>query len=389
MLNESEIEKEIEISVPRAELERLIDDETQHVQKEVAIDGFRKGRVPLTLIKSKYAESLKAQALDRLVRETYLSVVQEKQWHPAAQAELRHVEEGDPMKFQLYVEVIPEFEIDNYRNIEVFKELPMPDDFLLEQGMDVLREQHATVIEVERGAAVDDLVTVDIETGGQGTSDRRTDQTVRIGDRSLPDELNRTLVGAKRSDTRTIEVDGHTHKILIKSVKEKILPEINDDFAARLKVANADELKKTLLEGLRKQEEKRVIEEVKESISEVLLERIRFNVPKTLIQKEYEKILKEYNLPDSDSNRERFWNAAEKRIRFNLILEKIAAQENLHVSEAEILDLVARTGMQLTEHNRNDVIDYLGTILTREKTLNFLYDNAKISTKDRIVTQRR
>lgn len=262
----------------------------------------------------------------------------------------------------------------------------MPDDFLLEQGMNALREQHATVVEVERGAAVDDLVTVDIETGGQGTMGRRIDQTLRIGDRTLPDELNRALVGAKRSDTREVAIDGISHKIVVKNVQEKVLPEINDEFAARLKIANADELKRKLLEGLRKQEERRIVDEVKESISEILLERVKLHVPRTPVQKEYEKILKEYDLPDSDSNRERFWTPAEKRIKFNLILEKIAAQENLQVSESEILDLVARTGMELTEHNRHDIIDYLGGILTREKTLNFLYDNAKVSTKDRIVT---
>lgn len=386
LLKESEIEKEIEISVARSQLDRLIDDETIQVQKEVAIDGFRKGRVPLALIKRRYADSLRAQAMDRLVRESYLSVVQERQWHPAAQAELRHVEEGDPIKFQLYVEVIPEFKVENYRNIEVFKESSMPDDFLLEQGLNALREQHATVVEVARGAAVDDLVTADIETVGQGTVDRRDDQTLRIGDRALPDELNRTLVGARRSETREVTIDGIPHRITIKRVQEKVLPEINDEFAARLKVTNVAEMKGKLLEGLRKQEERRIVDDVKESISEILLERVKLNVPRTPVQKEYEKIIREYNLPDSDSNRERFWAVAEKRIKFNLILEKIAAQENLHVPESEILDLVARTGMELTEHNRNDVIDYLGGILTREKTLNFLHDNAKISTKERIIT---
>jgi trigger factor len=386
LLNDSEIEKEMEISVPLSELERLIKDETDRVQKELAIDGFRKGRVPRTLIKSKYGDSLRAQAMDRLVKQSYLSVLTEKKWQPASQAELRQIEEGDPIKFSLVVEVIPEFNVENYLNIEIFKESPVPDDFLLEQGLNALKEQHAVIKDVERPAVVDDLVTMDIEIIEKGRSQHQNDQTVRIGDRSLPDELNRVLVGIKKAEKKEIQIGEKLYRINVKTIKENISPQIDEDFAARLKFANIEELKRTLLENIKKQEEKRTEDELKESISEVLLQRIKFQIPNSLAQKEYEKILKDYGLPDSESNKERFWSVAEKRIRFNLILEKIAEKENLQVPESEIMDLITKIGMKLTEQNRSEVIEYLGSILNREKTLTYLYENAKISEKSRIIT---
>ena len=376
----------MEISVPHSELERLINEETERVQKELAIDGFRKGRVPQTLIKSKYGDSLKTQAMDKMVKQAYLSVLREKKWQPAGQAELRQIEDGDPIKFNLFVEVIPEFNVENYLNIEIFKESPIPDDFLLEQGLNALKEQHAVIKEVERPAVVDDLITMDIEIIEKGRSQQENDQTVRIGDRSLPDELNRALVGMKSAEKKEIQVGEKSYRINVKSIKEKILPQIDEEFATRLKFANIEELKRKLLENIKKQEEKRTEDELKESISEVLLQRIKFQIPNTLVQKEYEKILKDYGLPDSESNKERFWSIAEKRIRFNLIMERIAEKENLQVSESEIMDLITRIGMRLTEQNRSDVIEYLGSILNREKTLTYLYENAKISEKSRIIT---
>lgn len=386
ILNETDTTKEIEITVPRTKLEEIVNQETENVRKDLKIDGFRRGRVPTTLIKSKYADSIKAQAMDRLVRETYLSFVKDKGWHVAGQAEIRNIEDADPIKIALYVEVIPEFNVNNYLNIEAYKEPPSPDDFLLQQGMNALREQYATINEVHRPAVVDDLLTIDIEIKEKGKSRKESDQTVRIGDRAIPDELNRAFVGMKISDRKQVAVGDAKYMISVKKIEERILPEVDDAFAAKLNLSDAKELMKKILENVKKQEEKRIEENIKESISEILLERIRFKVPDTLIHREYEKILKDYGVPDSESNKERFWSVAEKRIRFNLILNKITQKENLQVGEPEIMDLVTKMGIKINEQNRSDVIEYLGSLLNREKTLDFLYKHAKISEKSRILT---
>ena len=380
------IEKEIEISVPCAELDKLVDEETETLRKEIKLDGYRKGHVPRALIRSKYKDTLKVQAMDRLIKQSYLAVLEEKQWKPASQAELLKVEDGEPIRLQLRIEIIPDFQVKDYLDIEVYKESPMPDEFLLEQGISALKEQHSEIREVERAAVVDDYVTLDIEIEGNGDSTKESNQMVRIGDRALPDEVNRTLVGIKKPQTKEVMVGNKKYRLAIKKVEEKSLPNINDDFAQKLNLANVDDLKNKLLENLRQQDEKRIEENLKESISKVILERTHFQVPKTLVQHEYDKILKEYNLPDSESNKERFWNVAASRIRFNLILGKIAQKENLQVEESEIMDFVNKMGIKLNEQNRMEIIDYLGGILSREKVMDFLYQNAKISRKNRILT---
>jgi trigger factor len=386
ILKDDNIEKEVEISVPNSELEKLIDIETEKLCTEIKVAGYRKGHAPIALIRNRYKESLKAQAMDALIKNSYLTLLKEKAWKPASQAELMHVEEGDPIKIQMHIEVIPEFEVKDYVNIEVFKEPPLPDEFLLEQGMNALREQHADIKEIKRPAVVDDYVTLDIEVHNGKTTKKETNQRIKIGDRSLPDEINRALVGAKYQETKDVQVGDKTYVLSIKKIEEKNLPQIDEDFAKAMKFNSIEEMKNKLLENIKFQEEKRLEDNLKESISKILLERIHFAVPKPLIQNEYEKILREYNMPDSDSNKERFWNVAENRIRFNLILNKLAEKENLQVSEDEIMEFVRQSGMKLSEQNRNEVIEYLGGILSREKVMDFLLKNAKISEKSRILT---
>jgi trigger factor len=383
----NELEKEIEISVPSSELDVLIDQEADKLRKKVEIKGFRKGRVPKPILKSKYHDAIKAQAIDTLVSSSYIKVLEEKKWRLASQIKLLNFEEGDTITFRLRFEVIPHFEVDNYRNVEVLRNEPVPDDVLLEQGLQELRERHAAIKEVSRPAVVDDIITMDLEIREKSTvKDKGADVKMRIGDRNLPDEINRALVGVQKSEHKEVKIGNTLYKICIKKVEEKEIPQIDDAFAKSLSYENTEQLKKKLTEDVKKFEEKRIEEEVKESLSKIILERIRFNVPRSLIQHEYERILQRSQLPDSDANKERFWHIAEKRVRFNLILEKIAEKENISVNDNEIQNAIASLGITLHNENRDDVTTYFRNILYREKTIDFIYKNAHISEKSRIIS---
>lgn len=384
---DKEVEKELEISVPATELDAFIDQEANKLQKKLTLRGFRKGKVPKNLIKTRYHDTLRAQAMDSLVTKSYLDIVQEQNWRPASRATLLNIEEGEQITFRLQFEVIPIFNVDNYIGLEIFSDEPLPDKVLLEQGIDELREQFATVKEVTRPAVVDDIVTMDLETKeSDKVIDRQTDVKIRIGDRNYPDEVNRALVGVKKSNNKQIKVGNVLYKMVIKKVEEKNLPPLDDDFAKKQNYENLEDLKKKLMEDLKKIEERRIEGELKESLSNVILERIRFPVPKALIQNEYQKILQKSNLPDSDTTKERFWHIAEKRARFNLILDKIAETENIRVGEEEIMNLISAMNIKLNDENRDDIIHYMSNILSKEKTVDFLYKNAKISKKSRIIS---
>ncbi len=387
IIRDNNVEKEIDISVLPAELDRFIDREVTKIQKDLVIKGFRKGKVPKDIIRSRYRDTLKAQAMTSLAAETFAKVLAEEKWRPASQAKLLNVEEGEKIKFRLSFEYIPGFDVDNYTGLEIFKEESLPDDFLLQQALNELRERYAEVKEVPRPAVVDDLVTVNLKiTENNQIKTNQRDVTIKIGDRSLPDEINKALVGASKSNNIEVKAGEQTYSLSIRKIEEKILPQIDDEFARSQNYENVEQLKEKLMEQAKRAEEKRIEAELKESLSTILLERTKFKVPNSLIDVEYQKILQKFNLPDSEVNKERFWELAEKRARLNLIIDKIAEKEDIRVEAEEIMNVVSSMGWKLSDDNREDVIAYIGSILNREKTIDFLFKNAKIAKRSRIIS---
>jgi trigger factor len=384
---DNECEKELQVRAPAADILPFIEGEIDKLQKEAAVKGYRKGRVPRDLLRSKYRESIRANALNDLITDSYLRILKEKNWQPASTVELLKLEEGDTIQFRLRFQVIPDFQVSNYTGLEIMREQPLPEEFLFEQGINNLRERFAEIREIPGPAAVDNFVTLDLEIMENGQfKEKQTDITIRIGDRSFPDEVNRVLVGSQKGQIREAEANPTVYRLTVKKIEEKVLPQTNDEFAQKLNFKDFGELKGKLLEDLKHKEEQRVEEEMKEAIANILLERIRFGVPKVLVDEEYDKLLKKRNLPDSDSAREQFQGVAERRIRFNLILDKIAQQEKILIPDEDVRNTVNALGVTPTEENQEEISDYFRNIMTREKTIDFLFQQAKISDKGKILS---
>jgi len=384
---DNEAEKELEVSVSADEFNTFMDKETDKLRKEIALKGYRKGRAPKSLIKTKFKDTVKVNAINNLIAESYHKILEEKKWTPASPAELLNIEEGEKIKFHLRFEIIPDFGVENYLGLEIFKDEQLPIDFLYEHGEKALREKFASLKEIPGPAVVDNLITMDLEiVEGNQIKDQQTDIIIKVGDRNFPDDFNRTLVGVKKGQKKEVKISEQVYRMIIKKIEEKNLPQIDDEFAKKLNYKDVKELKEEISKKLEKNEEERIEEELKESLAHVILERIHFTTPKVLIEEEYQRILKRNNIPDSDSNKERFWEPAEKRVRLNLILDKIALKEGIKVEDKVIIDMIKTTDIKLSDGNINNVMDYLRIILTRNKTIDFLLRNAKISRKSRIIS---
>jgi len=386
----SEIEKEVEFLVSKEELNPYLDEELEKLRKDVTIKGYRKGRVPKNIIKALYKETIRTNALNSLINQYYQKLLEEKNWQPAGDVELLKLEEDDDkIKFRLKIEIMPDFNVENYLGLELFKNKPLPLEYIYEETIENLRESYASVRETDEPAAVDNFVTLDLEViKDNKVNEQKKDITVKVGDRSLPDDLNRALVGIKKGVKRQIKIDDSTYRINVKRVEEKILPQVDDEFAHLLDCENIEELKKRIMEEAKEKEENRLREELEESLARILLERNHFPVPKSLINFEYQLILKAHNLVDSESNKERFWEIAEKRARFNLIIEKIAQKENIKTEDSEVMEILNKSSQEIKE-DRKGAIEYLRKILTKAKTIDFLINNAVIIEQERLFIPRR
>ncbi len=386
LVNDGATEKEIEFTVGAHELNPYIDGSLEKVRNKVTIRGYRKGRAPKSLIRKRYYDTLKAEAINDLILEMFRKVLQEKNWKPIGEPELVDYNEDTDIKFRLRFEIMPEFEVDNYLNLELFKEQPLPVEYLYEQTINRMRENYATVVETTLPAAVDDYVTLDMEVSEDNKIiEKQNDIVLRIGDRSLPDELNRALVGVKKGDKKDVAVDKKTYRIRIKKVEERVLPQVNEDFAKLLNFASLSDMQKGIKEMLQKEEEERLNDELREHLARVILERIQFNVPKSLVEREYQAMLKRNNLTDNDSNREKFLPIAEKRVRFNLILDRIAQKENISALDDKVTEMAESNKLDITSMDE-ELKEYLRRIVVREEVVQFLLKNARIVQKGRILS---
>lgn len=386
IVSETETEKVIEFKLGAQELEPFIDSSIERLRDRFSIKGYRRGKAPRNLIRTRYYDALKAEAINELILDVYKKVLQEKNWKPISNPELVSFNDSGEIRFNLRFEIQPNFDVDNYKGLELFKEDPLPVDYLYEQTLARLREDYANVIETTRPAAVDDFITLDLEiVEGDRIIDRQSDVFIKLGDRSFPDELNRALVGIKIGEKKEVKVKDQIYRIKIKKIEEKVLPPINDDFARLLNFNSLEEMEKNLKEVVQKQEEERLTEGLKENLARILLERFRFQVPKSLIDNEYQFILKSSNLIDNDNNRERFMPVAEKRARFNLILDKIAQKENIEIDDEEVMKIAQRNGFQPKDISE-EVKTYFKKVLTRDLVIGLLLENSNIMQKKRILS---
>jgi trigger factor len=385
--SDGEVEKVAVITIPKQNLDRSIDTRLVELQKNLSIKGFRKGKVPKDIIRARYYDTLKGEALNDMVNESFWKVLQDRSWLPASRAELKDLKEDDDIIVTLRFEVIPDFKVQKYKEIELYKEKSIPEEMLLEKAMEQLKDHYAAVKEVTRPAAVDDIVTMDITIKeGEKVKQRDADVVMKIGDRSFPDEVNRILVGAKAKEQKEVTVDALTYLLVINKIEERILPTIDDAFAHSHQFKDLEELRQKVLQDAKTLEKQREDEELKEKLSRILLERTTFVAPPSMVTVEYKKMLQRMNIEDNESNRERFWDTAEKRTRLNLILDWIARAEEISVTNDDVEQLTKAMGINVTKENKPDIEQYIKAMLTREKTLDFVFTHARISEKSRILT---
>ncbi|MEO0123557.1 MAG: trigger factor [candidate division WOR-3 bacterium] len=386
IVNETETEKEIEFKLGTQELEPFIDNSIEKLKDRISIKGYRKGRAPKSLIRTRYYDTLKAEAINDLILDLYKKVLQEKNWKPVSNPELVSFNDTGEIKFNLRFEVQPEFDVNDYKGLELFREEPLPLDYLYEQTLNRLKENYADVVETSKPAAVDDFITLDLEIiENNNVVDKQSDLVIKLGDRSFPDELNRALVGVKKGEKKDVQINKQIYRLKIKKVEEKILAKVDEEFAKMLNYNSLEEMEKGLKDMLQKQEEERLNDELKENLAQILLERFHFPVPKSLIEREYQVMLRSSNLNDNESNRERFIPIAEKRARYNMILDKIAQKENIQVSEEELINLIQKNGFNIDEVNE-ELKEYFRRALMRDMVVQFLLKNSNIVQKGRILS---
>jgi len=407
--------REISVEVPAAEVTRETEALIQKYQKLARLPGFRKGHVPASIIRQRFAEDIKTDVVESLVPRYFRQEADKQGLIPVSQPRVTdlHIHDGEPLRFKASFEILPEVKVEGYKELRADKPVIEVTDEEVEQALNHLREQHATYTAIEgRPLADGDFAQVALDGKpkvGEGQPVHMDDVLVEIGGKNTMPEFSEHLRGASAGDEKTFEVKypedssdqrlaGQTfdYSVKVLSLKSKTVPELNDDFAKELgDFSGIDDLKKRIRENMEAEKKHTAEHEAKDKLVAELVKRNDFDVPEAMVDRQIDVRLerglralaaqgmRSEDMKKMDLNRLRAGqrDQALQEVKASLLLDKIADLESVEVSDEEIgheIEALATQTQQTSEAvrarlTRDGALDRIRNRIRNEKTLNLLY----------------
>jgi trigger factor len=419
--------REIEMEIPADVAQKATEKVARDFAKVARIPGFRPGKAPVPLIRKRFAEDIQNEVLQSLVPEYLTKVLDEKKMAPITRPQIDNVElkEGEPLKFRAVFEVLPEFELGNYKNIEVKIDKVEAGDEQVNKAIEEMRDRAATFVPVEGRAAKDgDFLLIKLKGTPKGENAGEPIEAdnimCHIGAEETLEAFTENLRGTNPGDTRDFEskypddypdpkLAGKTFdfQIEVQGIKEKKLPELNDDFAKEIAgeaagVQTLDEMRTKVRENLEAAKDQQQNAQAREKILESIVKSHDFPVPEALVEHQMdvrlERTVRQLTSQGIDprqvnvdwaSMRARQHDRAVDDVKAELLIDRIADAEKIEVSDEELDKEIAH----LAEHHGNESAEALRARLTKQgaldnmksqlrnnKTIDWLYSNARIET---------
>lgn len=417
----SPLTKTLKIVVPEDIVSKKIENAYKELKAEVSIKGFRKGKVPRKVLEKGYGEKIKMEVGEKLVQDTYFDALEKTDCKPVVHPEIKSHKFADDGTFvyEAEIDVKPQFELGQYKALEV----EMPEIVVTDEAVDAeiesLRKELAPLRNVnDRGIKANDLVVVDFqgfdENGEPIKQVKAENYSVEVGSGRNGKDFENACLGLKIGEEASRAVDFPPSlpnpvlagkkvefKIKVKEVKERVLADVNDEFAQDVgeEFETLDSLKVHVRKKIEKQRIDAQVGDLTDKIMLKILEKHVFEVPNKLVAFEVNEQIKQLEnhlqkqgltLESAGMNQEKLVNdykdAAVKRVRGDFILKKIAETEDIKLSDEDISKgferIATQYGMAVDEvkkyfHSRNELLPFMNELLS-EKILEFLRENAVV-----------
>jgi len=371
----------LDAEVPSEEVESSLERTAQEIGRDMRIPGFRKGKVPAQMVIRRIGREA---VLEQAVRESL------PQWYEQAilQADVSTVGDpkldlsdlppaGEPLSFSIEVSVTPKAALGTYKGLEVGRRDPQVPPEVVDQELERLREAVARVDSVERPLAEGDLAVVDFVGSVDDTpfaGGEARDYMLEIGGGRLIEGFEEQLVGASAGERRTVEVDfpdeyhsdelagkHATFEVEVKDVKEKQLPDLDDDFASEASEFDTlEELRADIEDKLKSAQEGTIEEEFRQAVVDAAAAEATIDLTDELVAARAEEMWSrtEHALSHQGIDAETYLKAsgrtreelieeakadADKQLRRESVLEAVADAESIEVSDDELLDALRRS----------------------------------------------
>jgi trigger factor len=411
----------LEVTVPLDEVEREEAAALAEVSAKVRIPGFRPGKVPPGLAKTRFSAEIRQQVLDKVIPKALGQAVERENLRVVSRPDIVDMkwDSGQPIWFKAEFEVSPAIELGEYRGLTVKYSEPVVTDEDVEKRVEEIRDSKAEYVNIDPRPAEDgDYVLVNLKSiAGVEKPVERDDLSLKIGDKDALPAFNENLLGMNPGESKEFTVtypEGYAEESLsgktvtfdmkLNAIRRKELPDLNDEFAKDLgDFQTLDELRNMVKASLLREREHHAKNEAKMRLVEQLIATHEFPVPEVFIDRQIRDGLEQrlasliqqgvdpekLNL-DWKAYREANKEQGSKDVKASLLLEKIADREAIETMrdemDKEIQRIaraqrrpVAQVRMDLEKNNRMPAI---ASQIRTEKVLNFLFDNARKEAAD-------
>lgn len=416
----SNLSRKLNIEVPAATVQSSFQKMFQGIQKEVTIKGFRKGKAPLTTVKSMYGDRVAQDVIQDLIQKHYAMALTEHKLEPISypEFEFENPSENKDFSFSAAFDVRPEVNLKKYEGIEVEKEKFEFDPQKVDQVLENIRSSRATfeTVTEDRPAKTGDIAVIDFEGFVGGTpleNGTGKSHNLELGAKQFIDGFEEGIIGMKKGESKTLslkfpdpyhsqELAGKPvdFKVTLNEIKAKVLPELTEEFIASLGgPKDLETLKTSIREDLENTEKKRIEDAFKNRLLKTLVRENPVDVPPSLLKEQKASLVEDFKRrmseqgmgPEDFASYVEKWDGdftktATEMIQSSFLVDAIAKKHDLFAKkedvDAKMNEYAQQTNIEVSRirefYGRPEQSSRLTYMITEEKVINFLNKSVKV-----------
>jgi len=417
--------KLLRVEVDVQAVDAAFDSVTKEFQRFAQLPGFRPGKAPRDLVVKSYAGKIEEEVKRKLIPDSYRQALEQEKLKPVIYPDIEEIQfgKGQSLQFAATIETEPEFELPEYKGLEIKREKAVVTDADVERALNTLREQRAAYNDLDREVKEGDYVVVNYT----GTSDGKPLTDIAPTARGLTKQENfwmhvakdqfipgftEQLHGAKKGDTVKVSVDFPAdfvsqplsgkkgeYEVTIVQVKEKSLPALDDEFAKSWGAEDLAKLNEGVKNDLQSELDRKQNQSLKDQLVQALLAKVSYDLPETVVSSETRNMI--YNVVNEnqrrgvdreviEANKDQIFatanNTAKERVKAMFLFQRIAQKEGIKVEQQEVAQQVMAMAQQyqmkpeklVKELEKNNGFGEINERILSSKVLDFLQLNAKI-----------
>jgi trigger factor len=412
--------RELEVVVEAGRIDTALTQAYKEYRKRVEIPGFRKGKVPIGVIKTRYGDSIRDRVIYEMLPDLLEEATREAGLRPAAPPSISHLEDepGEDLKFTAQLDIWPEIDVENYAGLEVSRPAHKVTDEEVDEQLEELRQRHATERSMERPLQSGDVLVADLQrlddSGVPVIGEKFEERRFTMGEEGAPSpEFEEALLGLEvgqerdvrftyREDLPNEELAGTQDHFMVtaREINERTLPELDDEFAKDVgeQFESLEDLKAHVRTQIEQRWDYMAQQRLRNEVVEKLIEAHPFELPESMVanylrtlrqrqdqhQRQGKKQGQRQEQPDSEpepSDEEK--QHAERRLRTYLLIEGVRKKAQVEVSDEDFDAFVEKRaeeiGIKVEEFKRSGRLDDLRSELEESKIFDLLISKAKIT----------